>query len=183
MRSRGWSSLVISGCSAAALALAPAAAADVEISPQRIDPGATARVFFWVANDAKSPITAVAIGIPSDFRLGEAEVKGSWKTAVHARTATWEGYRIASGQFAFFTMTVKAPPRQERAMFSVLASHADGSTATYQASVDVVPPQPTRDDGARLTATVALIIASVAGLLALGGGMLALWLWLRPRPI
>jgi uncharacterized protein YcnI len=185
MRFSAWSSLVISACSALALALflVPAAAADVEVSPQRIDPGSTARLVFWVANNTKTAVNAVAIGIPADFQLGEAEAKGSWKTSVHARTATWDGSRIAPGQFAFFTVTVKAPRTPERGMFSILTSKVTGSTDTYQATVSVVPAQPTRDDGARLTATIALILAAVAVLLALAGGLLALWLWLRPRPL
>ncbi len=179
MKCSAWSSLVISACSA--LALAGPAGAAVDVSPQRIDPSSTARLVFWVTNESKSAITAVAIAVPTDFQLGEAEAKGSWKTAVHARTASWEGYRIAPGQFAFFTVTVRTPKMEERGVFSILASRANGGTSTWQTTVFVVPAQPTRDSSARLTATIALIVASVATLLALAGGILALWLWLRPR--
>jgi uncharacterized protein YcnI len=177
---RGWSSLAISVCSA--VVLAGTAAAGVQVSPTRIDPGSTARLFFWVANDGRHAIDGVAIGIPADFQLGEAEVKGGWRTSTRARTATWEGRRIAPGQFAFFSLTVKAPEREERALFSVLASSVGGATKTWQVRVDVVRAPPVRDERARLTATIALIVAAVAALLALGGGILALWLWLRPRP-
>jgi uncharacterized protein YcnI len=180
MKCSAWSSLVISVCSA--LALAAPGAAGVDISPQRIDPGATARLVFWVTNETKQTVTAVAIGVPADFKIGEAEAKGSWRTSVHARTATWEGYRIAPGQFAFFTITVRTPNREERGRFSILARKANGSTATWPATVKVVHAQPTHDTSARLTATVALVVASVAVALALASGILALWLWLRPRP-
>jgi uncharacterized protein YcnI len=184
MRSRRWSSLGIWGCSGvgAALLLAAPAGAGVDVSPQRIDPGQTARLVFWVPNQGKSAITSVAIGMPSDFRLGEAESKYGWRTSLRARTASWTGSRIAPGQFAFFSVTVKAPQVEERAVFSILASNADGRTATYQAQVNVVPAEPMRDQTARLIATIALIVASVGGLVALAGGLLALWLWLRPRP-
>jgi uncharacterized protein YcnI len=180
MKCSAWSSLGISVCST--LVLAAPAVAGVDISPRRIDPGTTTRLVVWVTNDTKTAITGVAIGLPADFQLAEAEAKGSWKTSVHARTATWEGYKIGPGQFAFFTLTVRTPAMQERGLFSILASKASGSTATWQASVNVFPAQPTRDKGARLTATIALIVASIATLLALAGGILALWLWLRPRP-
>ena len=171
--------LTAAGC---ALVLAAPAAASVDIAPKRIDPGETARLVFWVTNEGKVPITGVAIGMPADFSLGEAETKAIWKTAVHARTATWEGYRIMPGQFASFAVTVKAPKMEERAVFTVLASMANGSTATWQTTTNVVPAQPTRDTNARLIATIALIVAGVAVVLALAGGILALWLWLRPRP-
>jgi uncharacterized protein YcnI len=180
MKCSAWSSLVISACSA--LVLTATATAGVDVSPQRIDPGATARLVFWVTNDSKSTIKAVAIGVPSDFQLAEAEAKGSWRTSTHTRTATWDGNRIAPGQFAFFVLTVRAPKIDERGVFSILASKADGSTATWQATVNVILAQPTRDARARLTATIALIVASIAALLALAGGILALYLWLRPRP-
>jgi uncharacterized protein YcnI len=163
--------------------LAAPAAAGVQVSPQRIDPGATSRLFFWVANEGTTAIDGVAVGIPTDFQLGEAEAKGGWKTSVRSRTATWEGAKIAPGQFAFFSVTVKAPDTEERALFSVLASTVKGGTDTWQARVDVVRAPPIRDGRARVTATVALILAAVAALVALAGGLLALWLWLRPRPV
>ena len=178
---RAWSSLGISAWSVALVLAAPAGAAGVDVSPRRIDPGGTARIAFWVSNDGKVPIVAVAVGIPVDFRLGEAETKGSWRTSVHKRTVSWDGYKIRPGQFAFFTLTVKAPQREERAMFTILSSAQNGSTRTQQATVDVVPPQPTNDASARRVATIALVIAIVGSVAALGAGILALWLWLRPR--
>jgi uncharacterized protein YcnI len=181
MRCSAWSSLAISVYSA--LVLAGSAAAGVDVSPTRIDPGSTSRLFFWVANDGKTAIDGVAVGIPADFQLGEAESKSGWKTSVRSRTATWEGSKIAPGQFAFFSVTVRAPATEERALFSVLASTVKGGTQTWQARVDVVPAPPVHDDRARVTATIALIVAAVAALLALSGGILALWLWLRPRPL
>jgi uncharacterized protein YcnI len=180
MRCSAWSSLAISVCSA--LVLAATAAGGVQISPTRIDPGATARLFFWVANDGTTAIDGVAIGVPTDFQLAEAEAKAGWKTTVHSRTATWDGYKLRPGQFAFFSVTVRAPATEERALFSVLASTVKGGTSTWQARVDVVKAAPVHDDRARVTATIALIVAAAALLLALAGGILALWLWLRPRP-
>ena len=180
MRFSGWSSLAISACSF--LVLAATASAGVQVSPARIDPASTGRLFFWVANDGKSPIDAIAIGVPADFQLAEAEMKAGWKTSVRSRTATWEGSRIRPGQFAFFSVTVRAPATEERALFSILTSTAKGETLTHQVSVDVVRAPPVRDARARSIATIALIVASVAAIVALAGGILALWLWLRPRP-
>ncbi|HEY6054956.1 MAG TPA: hypothetical protein VIU86_13555, partial [Gaiellaceae bacterium] len=77
---------------------------------------------------------------------------------------------------------VRAPTTTERAVFAVLVSLANGRTVTYQPTVDVARAEAPRDEGARTLAEAALILAAVAVLLALGGGFLALWLWLRPRP-
>jgi len=185
MRFSAWSSRGISACSGLvlALALAPAAAADVSILPGRVDPGREARLVFSVANESTSPIKTVSIGLPPDFELGEAEVKGSWKTDVNKRTVTWEGSRIAPGRLATFTLNVRAPRVEEKAMFSVLASLANGRTTSTALSYVTVRPAPIVDRTARQIATVALIVASVAAVVAMAGGLLALWLWLRPRPV
>lgn len=185
MKCSGWSSRSISVCSGlavAALVLAPAAAAHVVVTPERIDPGSDARLVFSVPDDESAAITRVAIGLPPDFELGESEVKGGWKTMTNARTVAWESGRIMPGQFAEFVLHVRTPATTERAVFPVLVSLANGRTVTYQPTVDVAKAQAPRDEGARTLAEVALILAAVAVLLALGGGFLALWLWLRPRP-
>ncbi|HET8607431.1 MAG TPA: hypothetical protein VFL66_10445 [Gaiellaceae bacterium] len=185
MKSSGWSSRGTWACSAVALtalALAPAAASGVVASPQRIDPGSLARILFSVPDAESVAITRVAIGLPPDFRLGDSEVKGGWRTMTSERTVAWEGGRIMPGQFAEFVLHARAPWTTERAVFPVLVSLANGRTMTYQASVDVAKAPAPRDSGARTLAEAALIVAAIAVLLALGGGFLALWLWLRPRP-
>ncbi len=134
-------------------------------------------------NEAKVAIRRVAIGFPPDFTLDQAEMKGGWKTEVRERTVAWEGNSILPAQLATFTLQVKAPRVQEHALFPVLLSLADGRTLTYQVLLTVGPAPSPRDSGARTLATAALIVASVAVVLALAGALLALWLWLRrPEP-
>jgi uncharacterized protein YcnI len=152
------------------------------VTPQRVDPGTDVRLVFSVPNTSAVAITRVAIGLPPDFQLEEAETQGGWTTEARQRTVAWEGSRIVQGQFADFGLLVRVPSTEERAVFSVLASQANGQTITYQTSLTVASEPAPRDHGARTLATAALIVASIAALLALGGSFLALWLWLRPRP-
>lgn len=183
---RGWSLLGIWVCSACSVALlaAPTAAASVEasVTPLRVSPGADARLVFSVPNSEKTAITRVAIGLPPDFSLSQAEAKGGWRTEVRERTVAWEGFQIRPNQFANFALEVHAPKVEERAIFPVLASFSDGRTVTHEVTLTVDWPASPRDDGARTLATAALIVAAVATLLALGAGLLALWLWLRRPP-
>jgi hypothetical protein len=152
------------------------------VTPLRVAPGSSPRLVFTVPNEETVAIERIAIGLPPDFTIAQAELKGGWKTDAGQRTVTWEGKRIMPGQLATFTLRVQAPDLEERAVFPVLASYANGRTLTYQVSLRVEPPPGPRDEGARTLATAALIVAAVAVLLALGGGLLAFWLWLRPRP-
>jgi len=184
MRSSGWSSRVTWGCSGAALAalaLAPVAAAAPSVTPARVAPGSAARLVFTVPNEQKVAIRRVAIGLPPDFELSQAELKGGWQTELRQRTVAWEGKSIRPGQLATFTLRVQAPKVEEQAVFPVLASLADGRTLTYRVWLTVAKAPAPRDEGARTLATAALIVAAVAVLLALGSSLLALWLWLRPR--
>ena len=75
-----------------------------------------------------------------------------------------------------------APDVREKAVFPVLVSLANGQTVTYNPSLLVEPAAAPRDEGARTLATAALIVGGAGLLVALGGGFLAFWLWLRPRP-
>jgi hypothetical protein len=161
--------------------LAPVAAAGPEVSPTRVDPGTTPRLVFIVPNEEKVAIDRIAIGLPPDFRLLQAEVKGGWHTEVRERTVSWDGRSIMPNQLVTFTLQVEAPNIEERALFPVLVSLGNGRTLTHQVSLTVGPPAAPRDESARTLATAALIVAAVAVALALGGGLLAFWLWLRPR--
>ncbi|HET7045211.1 MAG TPA: hypothetical protein VFI37_10215 [Gaiellaceae bacterium] len=164
------------------MTFAGAAAAEPSVTPTRVEPGSLPRLVFTVPNEKHVAIRRVAIGLPPDFSLAQAELKGGWKTDTRQRTVAWEGKSIMPGQLATFTLRVRAPNVEERAVFPVLAGYADGRTLTYQVSLRVEPAPPPRDEGARTLATAALIVAAVAVLLALGAGLLALWLWFRPRP-
>ncbi len=186
MKCSAWSSLgiwVSSALVGAALLAAPASGAGVDagVTPLRISPGADARLVFSVPNGEKRAITRVAIGLPPDFTLLQAEAKGGWRSEVRKRTVTWEGFQIRPNQFANFALEVHAPSVEERAIFPVLASLSDGRTITHEVTLTVDWPASPRDDGARTLATAALIVAAVATLLALAAGLLAVWLWLRRR--
>jgi hypothetical protein len=167
--------------------LAPAAAAHVEVTPARvgparIDPGAEAQLTFSVPNEGSTAITRVSIGLPPDLDLGQIGQRAGWTVMRSPHLAAWRGGSIKPGELATFQITITAPRQVERALFTVLLSHAGGRTDTYRPGLMIARAPTTHDAGARRLAEAALIVALVAVVLALGGGFLALWLWLRPRP-
>lgn len=185
MKSSAWSSRSIwvsSAVASTALALAPAAAAHVGLSPARVAPGSEAQLVFAVPDEESVPITRVAIGLPPDFKAGAAEAKPGWTVHPGARTVMWDGNAIKPGRYVRFGLYVEAPTTEERAVFSVLVSLGNGKTLTYHPALDVQPAASIHDRGARTLATAALIVATLATVLGLAAGFLGLWLWLRPRP-
>jgi uncharacterized protein YcnI len=188
MRSSAWSSLVISACSALALALAFAlalaapAAAHVSITPKSVSAGSDVDLVIAVPNQSDPRgIVRVTIGVPAELQLDDAELKPGWTQQRAAQAITWTGGPIPKGQFATFGLRGTAPGRGETVLFNVLVGSRSGKTTTYRVALDV-RAHASRDVGARNLGKAALFVALAAALLALAGGFLALYVWLRPPP-
>ena len=184
MRSSGWSSRVISGCSVAAVALALAApaAAHVSLAPKSVAVGADVDLVFGVPNkDDAAGVVRVTVAVPSDFRLDDGEAKPGWTQSRTGQAITWAGGRIPENQFAWFAVRGTAPSRPETVLFNVLVGSRGGQTTTYRIPL-AVKRGATNDVGARTLGKAALVVALAAAVLALAAGFLALYVWLRPPP-
>jgi uncharacterized protein YcnI len=180
MRFRGWSSLVISGCSA--LALAAPAAAHLSLTPKSVTVNEDVDLVFSVPNaDDRLGVVRVTIGAPREFALDDGEAKPGWTQTRAGQAITWSGDRIPKGQFARFAIRGTAPDRPGAVLFNVLVGSKDGKTITYRVALPVRAHE-SRDTGARTLGKVALFVAIGAAVLALAAGFLALYLWLRPPP-
>ena len=181
MRFSAWSSLSISACSA--LALAGAASAGVRVSPQRVEPGAEVELVVSVSNDRdRGNLMQVSVGLPPDFRLASVQAQPGWDASTRQYNVTWEGGRIPPHQFGTFALRATAPDRRERGELVVLASFDTGATETSRVRVLIDAAAGPRDEDARTLGQGALGVAIAAALLALGGGALAVWLYLRSPP-
>jgi uncharacterized protein YcnI len=182
MRCSGWSSrgIWVSSAVLAALVLAPAAGAHLSLDPNKVAKGALVDLTFSVPNeDDPSGVDRVTLGIPRQFDLDDAEAKPGWSQSRTRQAVTWSGGNIPRGQYATFAIRGTAPSRSETVRFNVLVSDRTGRSITYRVDLEVVAHL-TEDSGARSLGTAALIVAIVAGALALGAGFFGLYLWLRP---
>ena len=185
MRSRGWSSLVISGCSAAlALVVAPSAAAHLSVTPHSTIAGADVDLVFSVPNeDDPHGVVRVTIGAPREFSVDDGEAKPMWTQTRAGQAITWSGGRIPKGQYASFGLRGTAPDQPGAVLFNVLIGSRNGKTATYRVQLAITAHGP-RDAGARTLGKAALFVAIAAGAVALAAFFLALALWLRgPRSL
>jgi uncharacterized protein YcnI len=181
MRFRGWSSLVISGCSAA-LVLAAPAAAHLSLTPKSVTVNEVVDLVFSVPNaDDPQGVVRVTIGAPREFQLDDGETKPSWTQTRAGQAITWSGGRIPKGQFARFAIRGTAPEQAGAVLFNVLVGSQDGKTTTYRVALPV-RAHASQDEGARTLGKVALFVAIGAAGLALAAGFLALYVWLRPPP-
>jgi uncharacterized protein YcnI len=181
MRFREWSSLVISGCSLG-LALAPAAAAHLSLTPKSVTVNEVVDLVLSVPNaDDPQGVVRVTIGAPREFQLDDGETKPSWTQTRAGQAITWSGGRIPKGQFARFAIRGTAPEQAGAVLFNVLVGSQDGKTTTYRVALPV-RAHASQDEGARTLGKVALFVAIGAAGLALAAGFLALYVWLRPPP-
>jgi uncharacterized protein YcnI len=183
MRCSAWSLRSISACSAvvAALVLAPLASAHLSINPSAVEVGKLVDLTFSIPNqDDPYGVNHVTLGIPTEFKLDDAEAKPGWMQSRTQQAITWSGGLIPKGEYATFSIRGTAPTTEETVLFNVLVGDRTGKSITYRVGLPVVP-HPTADTGARSLARAALIVGIVAAVLALAAGFLGLYLWLRPR--
>jgi uncharacterized protein YcnI len=181
MKSSAWLSLSISVCSA--LVLAAPAAAHLSIDPAKVVKGAEVDLVFSVPNeDDATGIDHVTLGIPADFALDDAEAKPGWTQSRTGQAITWSGGHIPKHQFATFSIRGTSPSKVETVLFNVLVGDRTGKSITYRIGLDVTAAS-NQDMGARTLGKAALGVAIVAGLLALAGLFVGLYLWLRPPPV
>ena len=191
MRSSGWSSRSIWACraltlgAAALLASPPSAHTAIRprfsIDPPSVSPSAPVDLVVSVPNaNDRMAIDHVTIGIPQDFSLVDAEAKTGWQQSRTGQAVTWWGGTIPESQFARFGLRGTAPPRAETVLFNVVIGDRSGKSATYQVPLEVA--EPVVPASSRSTARAALVVASIALLLALGAGTGGLLLWLRRPP-
>jgi uncharacterized protein YcnI len=178
MKSSAWLSLSISVCSG--LVLAAPAGAHLSVNPSQVHTGQLADITFSIPNaDDATGIDHVTLGIPADFELDDAEAKPGWTQSRTGQAVTWSGGNIPRHQFATFSIRGTAPAKVEMVLFNVLVGDRTGKSITYRIGLDVTADS-NQDTGARTLGKAALGVAIVAGLLALGGLFLGLYLWLRP---
>ena len=169
-----------SACSA--LVFAAPAWAHLSVNPNRLETNQLADVTFSIPNaDNARDLDHVTLGIPSDFQLDDAEAKPGWVQSRTGQAITWSGGRIPRNQYATFSIRGTAPAKAETVLFNVLVGDRTGKTITYRVPLEVVAHGP-QDTGARSLGKAALIVAIIAGALALGSLFLGLYLWLRPPP-
>jgi uncharacterized protein YcnI len=181
MKCSGWSSLAISVSSA--LVFTGAASAHLSIDPAKVTKGAAVDLVFSIPNEADPVgVDHVTLGIPSDFDLDDAEAKPGWSQSRTGQAITWSGGNILKGQYATFAIRGTAPEKVETVLFTVLVGDRHGKSITYRVGLDV-QAHGAQDSGARSLGRAALLVAIIAGGLALVALFTALYVWLRPPPV
>ena len=169
MRFSGWSSLVISACSA--LVLATPAAAHVTVTPPFVPTGDSATFSLTGPNERNEPMTGFAVSIPRGFRLVAAHSPNGWSATVREKRATWTGGSLAAGTEATFHVELEASSPPGPAELEVEQQYPGGEVVRWPVALTVTPSggdEPSQNLGWGL-------ITGLVGLLVTVGVVAVVW--------
>ncbi|HET6643388.1 MAG TPA: YcnI family protein [Gaiellaceae bacterium] len=168
----------------ASLILAPAAAAHVTINPNAVQADSFARFDLRVPNERENASTTkVAVKLPKGLVEVSFQPKPGWKRSVATGTVTWQGGRIAPGEFDEFGLSAKAPNEPGAGLtFPTVQTYSNGEVVHWIGAPDADEPAPqvtleaaaptttsSGSDNGRANLALGVGIAGLAaGLLALG---------------
>jgi uncharacterized protein YcnI len=174
MRCNGWSSLVISVCSA--LLVAAPAAAHVTIAPPFVPANGTDIVSLTGPNEREESMTGFEVSVPNEFRILHAHPAEGWDESVQGSRASWTGGSLAPGAEATFRLELEAPSTPGTGTLEALQRYPRGAVVTWDVGLTVTPESGSSSQNLGWALVVALI--GVAVLVALGVALLR-----RPRSL
>ena len=162
--------LLAVAAAAGALFVAPAAA-HVTARPDRVESGTTQRVILDVPNERDGrETTRVALTVPSRLVIAGAATPDGWTVDFDAATAVWTGGRISGTDVVGFPVELTASGTSAKVPLDVRQLYGDGEEESWAPELAILPAvaaAPKEHPGRAL-------VASVIGILVVGGALLAL---------
>src|SRR5438876_2017746 len=113
---------------AAALVLAPAAAAHVEVTPESVPADSDAELAFRVPVEKNIPTVKLELQLPAGLTEVTFQPKAGWTRTATKRTVTWSGGQIKPGEFDEFRMIAHVPSTPGKVLVCpALQTYSDGS--------------------------------------------------------
>lgn len=165
-------------------AAAPPAMAHAHVSPSVVQRGHSETFTLVVPTEGQATTSAVELTVPGGFQLGSFEAAPGWKRSVRqtgsgdeaiVSKVAWAGGSVPGGEAAYLRFQGVAD-RSGPYAFKVRQTYSDGRVVEWTGSEGSDTPAPvvsvvdtiTGDDGKSSTATIALVVAILALLVAIG---------------
>jgi periplasmic copper chaperone A len=135
---------ILAAVCGAALLLAPAAFAHVELSPDRAAAGSTTRLTVTVPSELPNAATVgLTMKLPTGLRV-VAVAKHGWKLVRHGAIVSWSGGSIAAGRTDHFTLRAQLPRRVGAVLrFPALQTYSNGDVVHWIGPANADEPAPT----------------------------------------
>lgn len=171
MKFSGWSSLVISVCSAALVAAAPAAA-HVVVTPPFVAAGDRAILSLTGPNERDEPMTGFRVVVPGDFGIVAGRSAGDWRPNVQAGSVSWQGGSLAAGDEAAFFVELEAPTAPGPATLTAEQLYPGDAVVSWAVDLTVTPARDAPSQN-----LVWAVVTAIVGFLVLT--IFAAWIWRR----
>ena len=160
----------------AALVLAAAAQAHVNVLPAFLEDGQRTTLVFSAPNERPPhAVTRLAITVPSGVELESAPAPPGWQLAVSDTTAVWSGGRTLPRTVGVFRIAAQTSLEPGAVTFRAVQRYDDGATVRWTIPFTVVPTSnPPKEH------LWPALVAGIVGLVVIVGG-LALLRLRRPR--
>ena len=147
---------------AGALLAVPAASAHVTVNPNEVPADSFSRFAIRVPNEtANTDTTKISVELPETLAFVSFQPKPGWKRTVtmvkldkpvtndegetvteRAGTVTWEGGKIAPGEFDEFGLSAKVPAEQTTLVFPAVQTYSNGDVVRWIGPPDADEPAP-----------------------------------------
>jgi uncharacterized protein YcnI len=147
---------------AGALLAVPAASAHVTVNPRTVPADSFARFAVRVPDEAEDAQTIkITVQLPESVSFVSFQPKPGWKRSVtmvkldkpitndegetvteRISTVTWEGGRIAPGEFDEFGLSAKVPAAQGKLVFPTVQTYSNGDVVRWIGDPDSDTPAP-----------------------------------------
>jgi uncharacterized protein YcnI len=162
---------VLALAAAVLLAFPGAASAHVEMSPDRVDPGAFTLYTVLSPNESDQALTGLRLTIPNGMEVDAAAATPGFTTelvrdqAHRVVAVSWQGGSVAPDDLGLFRFSASVEANETTLHLIGVQTFADGSTKVWKTPVVEVAKEPgesSRDTTGRSLGAAALGVAVVA---------------------
>ena len=125
------------------LALAPAAMAHVEPSPEKVPANSVSKITLSAEGEESVPAVKLTVQMPAGVTDVVAHPTKGWKQSVNGRIVTWSGGKIPNGEEGRFAFTARMPNTPGQVLvFPALVTYQDGKVVHWIGAESSDTPAP-----------------------------------------
>ena len=125
------------------LALAPAAMAHVEPSPEKVPANSVSKITLSAEGEESVPAVKLTVQMPAGVTDVVAHPTKGWKQSVNGRIVTWSGGKIPNGEEGRFAFTAHMPSTPGQVLvLPALVTYQDGKVVHWIGAESSDTPAP-----------------------------------------
>jgi Domain of unkown function (DUF1775) len=166
-------STLLAACVFSALVTSSGASAHVVPVPHALPTGVVTTLDFAVPNERPEPMSGVTVSVPAGLAIVRVHPTAGWTATLDGSTSTWWGGPLAHLSIENFRLDVDVTAPPGEATLDTLQLYPSGATASWPATLTVVPGPADEEAQSVGWGVIAAIVG--AGLLVAGCFVVLAW--------